>query len=112
MKAITIILASFAITTSAIKAAPALAETAAPLNIRHVAIADLDLGSSEGQRKLDRRLVNAAREVCGTASDADLKGKNDVRKCRDVTLAKAKGQRDALFAAAGRGGVIAVTASR
>ena len=74
MKAITIILTSFVLATGAIKAAPALAETSAPLNVSHVAIADLDLGSSLGQRKLDYRLANAAREVCGTASDADLEG--------------------------------------
>lgn len=115
MKAITIILTSFAITASVIKAAPALAETTAPasaVNVSLVRTADLDLGSSAGQRKLDQRLANAAREVCGTASDADLEGKNDVRQCRDETIAKAKGQRDAVLAAAERGATIAVTASR
>ena len=59
MKAITIILTSFAITTGVIKAAPALAETNAPateLNVSLVRTADLDLGSSAGQRKLDQRL--------------------------------------------------------
>ncbi len=115
MKAITIILASFAIATGAIKAAPALAETtasASAVNVSVVRIADLDLGSSAGQRKLDRRLANAAREVCGTASDADIEGKNDVRKCRDETIANARGQRDAALAAADRGVTIAVTASR
>lgn len=115
MKAIHIILTSFAITTGVIKAAPALAETPQPatvLNVSHVRTADLDLGSRDGQRKLDQRLANAAREVCGTASDVDIHGKNDVRKCRDDTLANAKGQRDAVLAAAGRDGFIAVTAAR
>ena len=115
MKAIHIILTSFAITTGVIKAAPALAETAAPasaVNVSLVRTADLDLGSSAGKRKLDQRLANAAREVCGVASDADLEGKNDVRKCRDETIARAKAQREAVLAAAGRDATIAVTASR
>ncbi|MEO6256602.1 MAG: UrcA family protein [Sphingomicrobium sp.] len=115
-KAITIVLTSALITTVAIKAAPALAaETpAAPaaLNVSLVRTADLDLASSDGQRRLDQRLANAAREVCGIASDVDLEGKNEVRKCRDETLAKAKGQRDAVLAAADRDGLIAVTAVR
>jgi len=108
-----IVLASALITTAAIKAAPAFAEApATETNISLVRTADLDLGSSDGQRKLDQRLANAAREVCGTASDVDIEGKNDVRKCRDETLAKARGQRDAVLAAADRGAFIAVTASR
>lgn len=115
MKAINIILTSFVIATGVIKAAPALAESTSPaieLNVSLVRTADLDLGSSDGQRKLDQRLANAAREVCGTASDVDIEGKNDVRKCRDLTIANAKGQRDLALAAAGRDATIAVTASR
>jgi len=111
--AITIVLASALITAAAIKAAPALAEVpAAPgeLNVSLVRTADLDLGTSEGQRRLEQRLANAAREVCGTASDVDLEGKQAVRECREATLAKARAQRDA--ALAGRDIVIAVTASR
>lgn len=115
MKAIQIILTSFVIATAVIKAAPALAETAAPtsvINVSLVRTADLDLGSSDGQRKLDLRLANAAREVCGTASDADLHGQNEVTKCRIDTLAKARTRLDAIIAAAGRHATIAVTASR
>jgi|GEM_PF-707146 len=112
-KAILIALASALITTGAIKAAPALAQLAATeTNISLVRTADLDLGSSQGQRKLDQRLANAAREVCGAASDVDVEGKNEVRKCRDETLAKAKSQREAVLAAAERGAVIAVAAAR
>ena len=113
MKAITIILTAFAITTGVIKAAPALAEETAAVNVSLVRTADLDLRNSDGQRTLDQRLANAAREVCGTASDADIEGKNDVRQCRHLTLAKAKGPRDAVLAAAtGPNATIAVTASR
>lgn len=110
-KTIQIVLVSALITTGIIKAAPALAESpASETNISLVRTGDLDLRSAEGQRKLDRRLAHAAREVCGTASDVDVVGKNDVRKCRDETLAKARGQREAI--AARRGTVVAVTAAR
>jgi UrcA family protein len=115
MKAIHIALTAFAITAGLIKAAPALAEPAAlvaMLNVSHVRTGDLDLGTSDGQRKLDLRLANAAREVCGTASDADVAGKNAVHKCRNATIAQAKIQRDAVLAAADRGVTIAVAASR
>ena len=113
MRAITIAIASALITTAAIKAAPALAEApTSAVNVSLVRTADLDLASNDGLKRLDQRLANAAREVCGTASHVDIEGKNAVRKCRDETLAQAKGQREAVLAAAGRGAFIAVTASR
>ena len=112
-KAIQIIAASFLITAAAIKAAPAIAEPVTPaINVSFVHTADLDLSTSTGQRALDARLANAAREVCGTAADVDLEGRNDVRKCRTDVLARANGQRDQLLAAAGRGAAIALTAAR
>ena len=112
-KAIHIIAASFLITAAAIKAAPAIAEPAqATTNVSFVRTADLDLSTASGQRALDARLAHAAREVCGTASDVDLVGKNDDRKCRADVLAKANDQREQLIAAAGRGAVIALTAAR
>ena len=80
MKAITIVLASALITGAAIKAVPALAETTSQeVAVSVVHTADLDLTSDVGKRQLDRRLSIAAREVCGTASDFDLEGKNEVR---------------------------------
>jgi len=84
-----IILSSFLITAGLIKGAPVLAETA-PANVSIVYTADLDLNSVAGQRQLDHRLVQAVYEVCGSASDADLAGKNDVRACRADVLAKAR----------------------
>lgn len=110
--AIKIALASALITTAAIKAAPALAQQpgATEANISRVWTGDLDLRSESGQRKLELRLVRAARDVCGSASDADLVGKNAVHKCRAETLAKAREQGETLAAA--RGEVIAVTAAR
>ena len=114
MKAIHIVIASAIITATAIKAAPALAQTTSAqgeVAISYVQTADLDLRSDAGRRQLDRRLALAARDVCGTASDADLEGKNAVRNCVDDVLAKARGESAQLIASANRG-LIAVTAAR
>lgn len=105
--------AAFLIAAAVLKAAPALAEpvTGPEVNVALVHTADLDLSTQAGQRQLDSRLVQAAREVCGTASDVDLEGKNQVRHCRTEVLARANAQRNQLLAARGDG-IIAVTASR
>ena len=71
----------------------------AELETRVVAVADLDLASDAGRQALDRRLTRAVVEVCGTASDVDLAGKNDVRDCRVRTLADARAQGDVRIAA-------------
>ena len=111
--AFTIALASALITTAVIKAAPALAEVpAVETNVSLVRTGDLNLDSEAGRRQLDLRLARAVREVCGTASDADLKGKNDVRQCRADVLAQARAKRDAVLAAAEREDIIAVAAAR
>ena len=65
----------------AFTATPALAEPPATVT-SIVQIADLDLASQDGQRKLDKRLSQAIVEVCGEASPADLAGQNKVRDCR------------------------------
>ena len=112
-KALQIAATAFLITAAALKAAPAIAEPVQPtINVSRVHTADLDLSSQSGQRALDIRLAHAARDVCGTASETDLVGQNDVRKCRVDVLANANGQRDQLLAAAGRGAVIAITNAR
>ena len=83
----------------AFSATPALAEAPA-IATSVVQTADLDLSSQSGQRALDRRLNQAVNEVCGTASDADIAGKNDVRRCRVETLASLSDERDQRIAAA------------
>src|SRR4051812_13418953 len=104
---------AFAVTAGLIKGAPTLAQpAAAELNVSYVHTADLDLSTASGRRALDQRLVTAARDVCGTASDTDLEGKNDVRKCRVETLARAHSERDNVLASANRGSVIALAAAR
>ena len=83
----------------AFSATPALAQSPEFVTST-VQTADLDLSSSAGQRALDHRLSQAAKEVCGVASDADLEGKNDVRRCRVDTLARVAGERNLRIAKA------------
>ena len=90
MKTFKIALTAFLITAGAVKGAPALAEPVSPQNVSIVRTADLDLTSKAGRSALDHRLVTAAYDVCGTASDVDLAGKNQVRACRADVLAKAR----------------------
>lgn len=82
----------------AIGATPALAEPPAVVTAT-VQVADLDLSTTAGQRALDRRLQRAVADVCGVASNADLEGKNDVRRCRVETLASLSSERDQRIAA-------------
>jgi UrcA family protein len=77
-----------------------------------VRTADLDLSSPVGQQELDHRIAQAARDVCGTASDVDLEGKNAVRHCREQTIAQAVAQREQLVAAARSGTPILVASAR
>ena len=77
----------------AFTATPALAE-APQVSTSIVETADLDLSSQSGQQVLDRRLNQAVKEVCGVASDVDIAGKNDVRRCRVETLASLASERD------------------
>lgn len=108
MKSFKIAVTAFLITAGVIKGAPALA--AQPIeNVSIVRTADLDLNSQSGRAALDHRLVNAATEVCGTASSADLVGSNQVRACRANVLAKARNDGSQL---ASRGAPIAVVAAR
>jgi len=98
---------------SALVAAPALADPPSPGQSRSIVrTADLDLGSADGQRRLDRRLVQAVNQACGTVSDADLAGSNAVRRCRETAHAAIAGERNRLVELASRGAVVAVTASR
>jgi len=89
----------FLATLLAFSATPALAQPPVTVSTT-VQTADLDLSSAVGQRALDHRLTIAAKEVCGTASDADVAGKNDVRRCRAETLANLASERDQRIASA------------
>lgn len=83
----------------AFTATPALAEAPA-IATSTVQTADLDLSTAKGQQALQHRLQQAVKEVCGNASDADVAGKNDVRRCRVETLASLSSERDLRIARA------------
>jgi UrcA family protein len=88
----------FLATLLAFTATPALAE---PITVSStVQTADLDLSSAKGQRALDRRLELAVKDVCGAASDVDIAGKNEVRRCRVDTMAQLASERDQRIARA------------
>ena len=89
----------FLATLLAFTATPALAESPVTFTST-VQTADLDLSTAKGQRALDLRLGQAVKEVCGTASDFDIAGKNDVRRCRAETLALIASERDQRIARA------------
>jgi UrcA family protein len=86
-------------TLLAFSATPALAEPPV-IATSFVETAGLDLSTPQGQRALDQRLSRAVKQVCGTASDADLSGQNEVRRCRVDTLASVSAERDQRIAAA------------
>lgn len=105
-KTLKIVAVSFAITAGLIKGAPTMAQPVAQ-NVSVVHTADLDLSTRAGRDTLDRRLITAAYDVCGTASDVDLAGKNKIRQCRADVLAKARTESEQL---ASRGASIFVAA--
>ena len=83
----------------AFTATPALAEQPVTATAT-VQTANLDLSSQAGRSALDHRLAQAVKDVCGSASDVDIAGKNDVRRCRVETLANLTAERDERIAAA------------
>jgi UrcA family protein len=104
---------TLALIASAATVTPTVAQAFEPVTVTSIVpTADLDLSNSDGRQELDRRIVQAAREVCGAASDVDLEGKNAVRQCRADTIAQAATQREQLLAAARSGAPILVASAR
>ncbi len=104
---------ALALIASAITVTPTVAQAFEPVTVTSIVrTADLDLSNDSGQRELDRRIVRAAREVCGGASNVDLEGGNAVRQCREDTIALATSQREQLLAAARTGSPIVVASAR
>lgn len=104
---------TMALIASAATITPTVAQAFEPVTVSSIVhTADLDLSSDAGQQELDRRIVQAARDVCGTASAVDLEGKNAVRQCRADTIAQAGSQREQLLAAAKSGSPILVASAR
>lgn len=91
---------------------PVSAQTAPANPSVAVAHRDLDLRTEAGTKALDRRIWRAVVEVCGTAPDYDIEGKNDVRQCRRDTRSVASAQADAVVANASRDQLIQVSSIR
>jgi UrcA family protein len=100
---------AFLFTTAFTGSAHALAQEVTQPNVSIVQTGDLDLSTNAGRAALDHRLLVAATEVCGTASDIDLVGKNKARGCVSEVLTKAHAQSTQL---ASRGNSILIAAAR
>ncbi len=92
--------------------APVLAQPIENDRVEIVRVADLDLGSRAGVRALDRRIDRAVREVCGAASDADLEGQNEVRRCRTATRQRLALERERAIAAVQQPAQVALVGER
>lgn len=89
---------------------PAFAEPVTrTVAVEHI---DLDLGTPTGARTLQHRLWRAVVAVCGTASEFDVAGKNDIRQCRRDTLQAASVQADLAIAGASRNEPLRVASVR
>ena len=91
-------------------APPAFAEPAT-----HTALVehrDLDLKSTAGAKALQQRVWRAVVAVCGTTSDFDIAGQNDIRQCRRDTLQAASVQADLAIAGASRNEPLRVASVR
>ncbi len=112
MKTIFILSALAASLTASIAASPAAAQAPASGERVVVSYADLDLSSQSGVRALNRRILSAVQTACGTASDADLHGKNAVNECRTTTFEQASSQVRGAIALASRTGSIVIASGR
>ena len=91
---------------------PAFAEPAAPQRTATVQHSDLDLSTKAGTDRLKHRVWRAVAEVCGTTSEFDIEGKNDIRKCRRDTARLAVADADQLVADAQRGRPVRITTAQ
>ncbi len=109
MKKLLILAALTAASTAASFGQPAFAQPAPVSPSVLVQHKDLDLRTEAGARTLDRRIWRAVVAVCGTASDFDLEGKNDIQQCREDTKTLASAQAELAVASASRGEPIRVS---
>jgi UrcA family protein len=91
---------------------PALAQDAPAERRQVVSIGDLDLSREAHVRKLNRRIAIAVAEVCGAASDADLAGKNDVRRCRAETTSRLTAERERAIGSKARRDIVVAVRER
>ena len=101
MKNISALLIPATLMIGAAIAQPGVAQ-AAPATNASVAVshADLNLANEADRNTLQRRLVAAVREVCGTGYSFDLQSRIDARECQEETLQSIAIPRPGVFAAA------------
>jgi UrcA family protein len=104
MKTLSIVAALAASLAATFAAAPLSAQAPAATDRLIVRTADLDLSSRAGIATLERRVLSAVQESCGTLSDSDLQGKNLVIACRRQTFDQAMAQARGAIALAHRQG--------
>ena len=78
--------------TLGVAASPAAAQ---PTSSVTVSYADLNLASTAGREIFDRRIANAAGQLCGAYTAVDLTWAAAVLECREATIADTMPQRDA-----------------
>jgi len=84
-------------------AVPSLAHANGGPPSEEVHYGDLDLTSAAGVAVLDRRLDNAVKRVCGTASIRNLSGERIVERCREATWQSIRDDREVAIARANGG---------
>lgn len=89
----------FALSSSLLFAAPALAAGPAEQVVERVRVADLDLATAAGRKVLDGRIRQAASTACGQTSSADLAGSNALERCRADARSRAHAQVETALAA-------------
>ena len=89
------VLAAAAIAAMIVNVAAVAPVLAQPMPSVEVHFADLNLGSDAGRTVLDRRIANAADQLCGEARPIELTLNAAVQACRSETIALAQPQRDA-----------------
>lgn len=80
-------LGAAALAASALAAPAAAQDEQTSVGVR---IADLDLSNPSAAARLDLRLRNAAREVCGEADARDLRFAEQTAACQKAAIARAK----------------------
>jgi UrcA family protein len=91
---------------------PAVAQDAAGERRHVVHYSDLDLSREADLRRFDRRLAFAIAEACGTASDFDPAGKNQVRRCREGLRAGLTPGRERAIASRARPDIVVAVRER
>ncbi|MCU0759853.1 MAG: UrcA family protein [Steroidobacteraceae bacterium] len=87
----TVVVATAGLVASVASATGRPAAAAASVEVSRVVVSygDLNLDSERGVQQLQRRLVGAAREVCGRPEPRDLRLAARARECADAAIARA-----------------------